>query len=46
MKNTKSQTETIWIIIGAIVLILALVLIFLLAGKISHLGNTIIRSFG
>lgn len=47
LKNIRSQESgTMWLIIGAIVLVLALVLIFLLTGKISNLGNAIIKSFG
>ena len=47
IKNLKAQESgTMWLIIGAVILVLALVLIFVLTGKISSLGNKIISSFG
>lgn len=45
--NTKAQSDnTMWIIIAFVVVILAVLLAFLLTGKIAGIGNKIIMSFG
>ncbi len=46
IKAKKAQSESMWMIVAIIVLILALLIIFVLTGKISNIGNQIIRSFG
>ena len=35
-----------FMIIGAVVVILALLIIFVLSGKITNLGNAIVKGFG
>ena len=44
-QNPKAD-ETLWIVVGVIVLVLIILLAFLLAGKISGLGNKIISGLG
>ncbi len=46
MKSNKKADESIWIIVGFVVLILIVLLAFLLAGKIGGLGNKIISGLG
>lgn len=46
LKNVKAQDmNMMFMIIGAVVVILALLIIFVLAGKITHLGTAVVKGF-
>ncbi|HIK02226.1 TPA: hypothetical protein H1012_00070 [archaeon] len=45
--NSKGQGDnTMWIIVGLIVVVLTILIVFLLSGKIASLGNKVILGFG
>lgn len=46
IKNKKADVEMMWIIIALLFVILGVVLALIISGKITNLGESIIRTFG